>query len=361
MPEVIITPDEQQRIKKGYEKLYGKIDNSPEGQEKLLNFVDQYISYKKQTFDQEADKNLVKGIKDFKHLYTPEFNNAVRYKANIPISSFKEPIQKEPTIEQQTAAFNKKAMAVPKDESVFGYLKDVFNTMYGPEMMATLEKEKPGVVDYAAKGAGYTAKYLADFMTKTVGGLMKGTGAVLNMVNANPITKEANQAVIGEIFTKPGQKVSELAVKEEEQKPIGDLFKQGDVEPLLQGISSLGAFMASSTLMGGSAAEKLSKAALTGGIGTKLSKLPGYAGKYAPGFASRFLGQVPGMAPIIAGDAQAEGLKLGLKGQALDNYTAAKTAVTLTAFSVLPTNLLTKKFSNDLLAKYIENFREVYN
>ena len=355
MPEVIITPEEQQRIKKGYEKLNGKIDNSPEGQEKLLNFVDQYISYKKQTFDQEADKNLVKGIKDFKHLYSPEFNNAVRYKANIPISSFKEPIQKEPTIDQQTAAFNKKAMAVPEDESAFGYLKDVFNTMYGPEMMATLEKEKPGVLDYAAKGTGYTAKYLADFMTKTVGGLMKGTGAVLNMANANPVTKEANQAVIGQIFTKPGQKVSELAVKEEEQKPIGDLFKQGDVEPLLQGISSLGAFMASSTLMGGSAAEKLSKAALTGGIGTKLSKLPGYAGKYAPGFASRFLGQVPGMAPIIAGDAQAEGLKLGLKGQALDNYTAAKTAVTLTAFSVLPTNLLTKKFSNDLLAKYILN------
>jgi hypothetical protein len=375
MPEVVITPEEQQKIKKGYEQLHGKINNSPEGQQKLLNFVDQYVSYKKQVFDQEADKNLVKGIKDFKYLYSPEFNNAVKYKANIPISSFTEPIKEEPTVEEQTAAFNKKAMTqkssgsswddftnrlseITKGGFDLNTIKEAFQMSYGPEMMATLEKESPNLVDVAAKTTGYTAKYLADFMSKTVGGLWKGTGGILNLVNqgnANPLVKEYNQELLNKYFFEPGQKVSELAVKESEQKPIGDLFKTGDVEPLAQGISSLGAFMASASLFGGGAAQKLSAEAMTGALGTKLSKLPGFAGKYAPGFAGRFAGQMPGMAPIIAGDAQAEGMRLGLKGQALDNYTAAKTATTLVAFSLVPTNLLTKKFSSEAITKYILN------
>jgi hypothetical protein len=375
MPEVVITPEEQQKIKKGYEQLHGKINNSPEGQQKLLNFVDQYVSYKKQVFDQEADKNLVKGIKDFKYLYSPEFNNAVKYKANIPISSFTEPIKEEPTVEEQTAAFNKKAMTqkssgsswdnftnrlseITKGGFDLNTIKEAFQMSYGPEMMATLEKESPNLVDVAAKTTGYTAKYLADFMSKTVGGLWKGTGGILNLVNqgnANPLVKEYNQELLNKYFFEPGQKVSELAVKESEQKPIGDLFKTGDVEPLAQGISSLGAFMASASLFGGGAAQKLSAEAMTGALGTKLSKLPGFAGKYAPGFAGRFAGQMPGMAPIIAGDAQAEGMRLGLKGQALDNYTAAKTATTLVAFSLVPTNLLTKKFSSEAFTKYILN------
>lgn len=360
MPEVVITPEEQQKIKKGYEQLYGKINNSPEGQEKLLNFVDQYVSYKKQIFDQEADKNLVKGIKDFKHLYSPEFNNAVKYKANIPISSFTQPIKEEPTVSQQTADFNKKALAASKEDnsSLWGTIKDAFQMSYGPEMMKTLEKENPSFFDYTAKATGYTAKYLADFMNKTIGGLWKGTGGVLNLLNqgnVNPLIRESNQKLINQYFIKPGQEVSELAVKEKEQQPISELYKQGNVEPLLQGISELGSFMAGASLMGGNTAQKLSTEAMTGALGTKLSKLPGVAGKYMPGFASRFVGQLPGMAPIIAGDAQAQGLKLGLSGDALDKYTAAKTATTLAAFSVFPTNMLTKKFSSDAITKYILN------
>ena len=345
---VVLNDNDQDLINSAYIDQYGKLDyENPEFNERMDNLAKDYMGWKKGELDRNASKLVNTSWTDLKTQASPQYHNALKHLAGMPISSLDEQYQYKIDLPEVTVSTKKKNPFIgPQEEEA--PLGDTYD-----EGSFTRQQ------DEYKKSHGNALTYLNDFLAKASGKVWQGIGSLFSTAARAKAELQKNQEsledydptdatdkvnkVESEVFTKPGEKAKQIFIKDTEQVPVYDK-KTGKIsgQGLAQGASSLTAGIAPYLIpIRGIPA-----------LGAEIAT--GRLGKWGINFANNFAQQFPKVYFLTNGESLEQADKMGLTSEDAHNYAAANGLATTFAFS-LPGSFLNGNPYNRTLAKFLLN------
>lgn len=344
---VVLDDNDQDLINSAYIDQYGKLDyENPEFNARMDNLAKDYMGWKKGELDRNASKLVNTSWTDLKTQASPQYHNALKHLAGMPISSLDERFQYKIDLPEVTVSTKRKKPFIgPQEEEA-----PIGDTWDDGSFTRQQDEYK--------KSKGVTT-YLGDFLAKTGGKVWQGIGSLFSTVARAKAELQKNQesledydpteatekvnVVEKEVFTKPGEKAKQIFIKDTEQVPVYDK-KTGKISPegFAQGASGLAAGIAPYLIpIRGIPA-----------LGAEIAT--GRLGKWGINFANNFAQQFPKVYFLTNGESLEQADKMGLTSEDAHNYAAANGLATTFAFS-LPGSFLNANPYNRTLAKFLLN------
>jgi hypothetical protein len=341
MPEIVLTPQDKKYLIGKYKELYGELTNNEESKQRFLDLSDQYVNYKEKVLTQQSDE----AIKNyFTKPWDSDINqaqNALRFKSGTPISSINdrfEPV-KTPTPKPQVpkaapkeekSIIQQKPVVEPA-ETLGGRMEQVLGGEISP-MEAVIPKN---VMTYGriATTTALRSIYegLGSIATGKVLDLFPGGGGSIPYNLQQPVREQLYKKYV----QKPGEAMQYKPTPAEEKR-TGETAR---------GIAELAGGLVPFLIPG------LGEESVAGATAQLTSKMPAFLSKVTTAGAS----QLPKVVPIVYAQSLDKGAEMGLTGDDLNNFARLNTALTWSAYSVIP-NAFTGKFKiDDKIAKTILN------
>jgi hypothetical protein len=359
---VVLNDDDQDLINQAYIDQYGKLDyESPDFNDKMDALAKDYSSWKKGDLDEKASKLVNSSWTNLRAQTTPQYHNALKHLAGMPLSSLDEPYA-YPLPEVKVTAEKKKPFIGPREEEGNAFTK-AFETQVGADIDLN---EKLGrspfyqdVADAFAKGTGAVwqaigsmfsdAKRFAVESRKFQEDYQDEEGNLI--FDPEKETKKIAQTQ-REVFTKPGSEIKQTVIKDTEQVPWKDP-KTGEVsvKGIRQGVSGLVGGLAPYLIPIGGEEIAAGKAAnIAKGVLPKLSRFGAKA-------MENFVTQFPKVYNLTKGTSIEEADKMGLSDEDAQKFATSNGIMTTLAFSI-PGAIFTKA-PTQTMAKFILNPRNL--
>lgn len=349
---VVLDNNDQDLINSAYIDQYGKLDyENPEFNARMDNLAKDYMGWKKGELDRNASKLVNTSWTDLKTQASPQYHNALKHLAGMPISSLDERFQYKIDLPEVTVSTKRKKPFIgPQEEEA--PIGDTYD-------QGSFTRQQ----DEYKKSQGNALTYLNDFLAKASGKVWQGIGSLFSTVARAKAELQKNQesledydpteatekvnVVEKEVFTKPGEKAKQIFIKDTEQVPVYDK-KTGKISPkgFAQGASGLAAGIAPYLIpiRGIPAIVK----------DVKFGKFGDWGLNLATNFANNFSQQLPKVYFLTNGESLEQADKMGLTSEDAHNYAAANGLATTFAFS-LPGSFLNVNPYNRTLAKFLLN------
>jgi hypothetical protein len=354
---VVLNDDDQDLINQAYIDQYGKLDyESPDFNNKMDALAKDYSSWKKGDLDDKASKLVNRSWTNLREQTTPQYHNALKHLAGMPVSSLDEEYA-YPLPEVKVTAEKKKPFIGPRQED--NAFTQAFETQVGADINLN---EKLGrapfyqdVADAFAKGTGAVwqaigsmfsdAKRFAIESRKFQEDYQDEEGnLIFDPEKENKRISETQRKV----FTKPGSEIKQTVIKDTEQVPwrnpkTGEVSAQG----IRQGVSGLVGGLAPYLIpIGGEevAAERVAN--ISKGV---LPKLARFGARTMENFVTQF----PKVYNLTKGTSIEEADKMGLSDEDAQKFATTNGIMTTLAFSI-PGAIFTKA-PNQTMAKFILN------
>ena len=350
---VVLNDNDQDLINSAYIDQYGKLDyENPEFNTRMDNLAKDYMSWKKGELDRNASKLVNTSWADLKTQASPQYHNALKHLAGMPISSLDEPYEYKIDLPEVTVSTKRKKPFIgPQEEEV-----PVGDTWDEGSFTRQQDEYK--------KSKGVTT-YLGDFLAKTAGTIWQGIGSFLtdaarygqemrkfnedfqdeegNLIFDPEKEKEYLNKAEKKYFTKPGSELKQLFIKDTEQVPIYNK-KTGKISPegFAQGVSGLAAGIAPYLIPLGGEEKMVADIAKSKGL------------KIAGNFLLNFKNQFPKVFYLTKGGSLEQADKMGLTPDDAHKYATANGLATTFAFS-LPGSFMNVNPYNRTLAKFLLN------
>jgi hypothetical protein len=362
---VVLNDDDQDLINQAYIDQYGKLDyESPDFNNRMDALAKDYSSWKKGDLDEKASKLVNSSWTNLRAQATPQYHNALKQLAGMPLSSLDEPYA-YPLPEVKVTAEKKKPFIGPKQgEYEYDPTTESFTNVSGYDTPEEQEKRR-----LALKETPFFSD-ISDALSKAVGGTWQAVGSLFSDIKRFAVEsrkfqeeyqdeegnlifdpeKETKQIAQTQrkVFTEPGSKIKQTVIKDTEQVPWKDP-KTGEVssEGIRQGVSGLVGGLAPYLIpLGGEemAAEKTAN--IVKGVLPKLSR-------FGARTMENFVTQFPKVYNLTKGTAIEEADKMGLSDEDAQKFATANGIMTTLAFSI-PGAIFTKT-PNQSVAKFVLN------
>lgn len=336
MPEIVLTPQDKKYLIGKYKELYGELTNNEESKQRFLDLSDQYVNYKEKVLTQQSDE----AIKNyFTKPWDSDINqaqNALRFKSGTPISSINDRFEPVKTPAPKAAPKEEKSIIKQKPvvepaETLGGRMEQVLGGEISP-MEAVIPKN---VMTYGriATTTALRSIYegLGSIATGKVLDLFPGGGGSIPYNLQQPVREQLYKKYV----QKPGEAMQYKPTPAEEKR----------TSETARGIAELAGGLVPFLIPG------LGEESVAGATAQLTSKMPAFLSKVTTAGAS----QLPKVVPIVYAQSLDKGAEMGLTGDDLNNFARLNTALTWSAYSVIP-NAFTGKFKiDDKIAKTILN------
>jgi len=362
---VVLNDDDQDLINQAYIDQYGKLDyENPDFNNRMDALAKDYSSWKKGDLDEKASKLVNSSWTNLRAQTTPQYHNALKHLAGMPLSSLDEPYA-YPLPEVKVTAEKKKPFIGPKQgEYEYDPTTESFTNVSGFDTPEEKEKRR-----LALKETPFFSD-ISDALSKAVGGTWQAIGSLFSDIKRFAVEsrkfqeeyqdeegnlifdpeKETKQIAQTQrkVFTEPGSKIKQTVIKDTEQVPWKDP-KTGEIssEGIRQGVSGLVGGLAPYLIpLGGEemAAEKTAN--IVKGVLPKLSR-------FGARTMENFVTQFPKVYNLTKGTAIEEADKMGLSDEDAQKFATANGIMTTLAFSI-PGAIFTKT-PNQSVAKFVLN------
>ena len=338
---VLLNEVDQLALLNRYRSLYGEPKDDDETNQRMNDLVSSLASYKTNKLNTESDE----AIKNyFVKPWNSDINqaqNALRFKSGTPISSINDRFEPVKTPKPKVQV----PKAAPKEEKSIIQQKPVVEPAetFGGRMEQVLGGEISPMEAVIPKNV---MTYGRIATTNALRSIYEGlgsiaTGKVLDLFpgGGGSIPYNLQQPVREQLYKKYVQKPGEAM----QYKPTPAEEKR--TSETARGIAELAGGLVPFLIPG------LGEESVAGATAQLTSKMPAFLSKVTTAGAS----QLPKVVPIVYAQSLDKGAEMGLTGDDLNNFARLNTALTWSAYSVIP-NAFTGKFKiDDKIAKTILN------